>query len=799
MSDANKKIAASAVAVDADADIKVSPHLLNGSQKGLTSAEAEKLIKQYGLNAIKEKKKSSLIIFLSKFWGPVSWMLEFTFILELILGKFTEAYVIIGLILFNAIISFTQEHKANEALELLKQQLKIITRVLRDGKWIELSAEELVPGDTIHLKMGDLAPADTEIISGNVMVDESSLTGESQPVDREPGGTIYSGSTIKRGEATCKVTATGALSYFGKTAELIKSAKTKGHLEELIFKIIRYFIMIDGVLVGAILIYAFIYRLNFGEILPFALILLVASIPVALPVTFTLATALASIELSKKGILVTHLSAIEDIASMEELCSDKTGTLTANILTVAAFKSFKPFSDDELFSYAMLASDESDQDPIDTSIISYIQNNKINIVKIGNKLKFIPFDPQTKRSESIIEKFDDKQKIRVVKGSPIVISQIVHDSDLISEESKNFEVNGFRVLAIATGNENDKELTLVGLLGLSDTPREDSKQLLQELKGLGIRVRMVTGDTELTAKTIAGKIGLGQHICQRESFKNPAGCDVFAGVFPEDKFHLVQGLQKLKRITGMTGDGVNDAPALKQAEVGIAVANATDVAKASASLILTKPGLENIVEAVKDGRMVYQRMLTYTLNKISKTFQIAFFLSLGLLIFGVFVTTPTLILILIFANDFVTMSLAKDNVVYSNKPDKWHIKLIVSASLLIAGAWLIYSFLVYIGGTYFLNLPLANVQTLVFLSLVFSGQATIYLVRERRHFYESRPGTYLLLATTADLIVVNLMAYFGILMAPISLVYIIILLIGTFVYMIILDFIKFPLMKKLIG
>jgi H+-transporting ATPase len=767
--------------------------------KGLTAEEAEKLLEQYGLNAIKEQKKGTLIIFLSKFWGPVSWMLEFTFIIELILGKYAEAYIIIGLILFNAIIAFTQEHKANMALELLKQQLKIITRVLRDGEWIKLSAEQLVPGDIIHIRMGDLVPADTEIISGDVMVDQSSLTGESQPVDRSPGATVYSGSVIKRGEATCKVIATGANSYFGKTAELIKSAKIKGHLEELIMKIVKYFIMIDGILVAAILIYAFIYKLNFGEILPFALILLVASIPVALPVTFTLATALASLELSKKGILVTHLSAIEDIASMEELCSDKTGTLTENVLTLSALKSFQPFSDNELLSYALAASEESDQDPIDMSIISYIKNNKIKIIEFGNKLEFIPFDPQTKRSESIIEKFNNEQKIRVVKGSPIVISQIAYNSDLISKELKNFEAVGFRVIAVAMGNKNDEKLNLVGLLGLADPPRKDSKQLLHELKDLGVRVRMVTGDTELTAKTIASEIGLGQNICKRENFKNPADCDVFAGVFPEDKFHLVQGLQKLKKITGMTGDGVNDAPALKQAEVGIAVSNATDVAKASASLILTKPGLENIVDAVKDGRMVYQRMLTYTLNKISKTFQVAFFLSLGLLIFGVFVTTPTLILILIFANDFVTMSLAKDNVVYSNKPDKWHIKLIVTASLIIAGAWLIYSFLVYIISADVLNLSLAKIQTLVFLALVFSGQATVYLVRERRHFYKSLPGTYLMLATLGDLIAVTLMAYFGILMTPISLIYIASLLVGTFIYMVILDFIKFPLMKKLIS
>ncbi|MHB1754974.1 MAG: plasma-membrane proton-efflux P-type ATPase [bacterium] len=768
--------------------------------KGLSSSEAEELTKRYGLNEIKEKKKHPVEIFLLKFWNPVAWMLEFTFIIELILGKNIEAYIIIGLILFNAIISFQQENKAEKALELLKKQLKIISKVLRDGKWIKLSAEQLVPGDIIHVRMGDLVPADTEIISGNVLVDQSALTGESQPVDRNEGGLIYSGSVIKRGEATCKVTATGEKSYFGKTAELIKSAKTKGHIEELILKIVRYFIMIDGILVVLILAYALIYKLNFAEMLPFALILLVASIPVALPVTFTLATALASMELASRGILVTHLSAIEDIASMEELCSDKTGTLTANKLSLTAFKPLEPFGENELFAYAAAASDESTQDPIDLSILSYIKNNKLNLPEIGKTVKFIPFDPQTKRAEAVMETYKNGEKnlITSIKGSPIIVAKNLDETGakILSEESEKLEAMGYRVIAVTIKNEENKYFP-VGILGLSDPPRDDSKELLKELKDLGIRVRMVTGDTELTAKTTARLIGLGDGVCTKEKFKNPSGCDVFAGVFPEDKFHLVQGLQKLKKITGMTGDGVNDAPALKQAEVGIAVANATDVAKASASLILTEPGLANIVDAVKYGRMVYRRMLTYTLNKISKTFQVALFLSLGLIFFGKFVTTPKLILILIFANDFVTMSIAKDNAVYSNKPDKWKIKLIVSASLIIAGAWLIYSFISYYIGYYVIGMNMPEVQTFAFLSLVFSAQATVYLVREERHFWSSKPGNYLMLASALDLIIITLMAGFGILMAKVPFTYIFILLVATFIYMVALDYVKKPLMEKL--
>lgn len=762
---------------------------------GLSSEKATRLLKEYGPNTIKEEKKNSIIIFLQKFWNPVSWMLEVTFIIELILGKHIEAVIILALILFNAIISFSQEKKADTALELLKKQLKIIARVLRDGKWTQISADGLVPGDIIHIRMGDLVPADVNIINGDILVDQSALTGESQPVERAQNSTVYSGSVIKRGEATCKIIATGASSYFGKTAELIKSAKTKGHIEELILKIVKYFIIIDAILVAAILVYATIHKLNFAEILPFVLILLVISIPVALPVTFTIATALASLELAKKGILVTRLSAVEDIASMEELCSDKTGTLTMNTLSFDQYKIFNPFNEKDLLYYGIISSDESTQDPIDLAIINYAKANIKDLPSKGERTKFIPFDPQTKRSEAVIKDLNSKEEIHVLKGSPIVISQLTNQPEEVLNESAKLESAGYRVIAVAVGSGND--LKPVGLIALADPPRPDSKDLLRELKDLGVRVRMVTGDTELTAKTMAEKLGLGENICKKDQIQDIKDCDVFAGVFPEDKFHIVQGLQKHSKITGMTGDGVNDAPALKQAEVGIAVANATDVAKASASLVLTKPGLENIVDAIKDGRMVYQRMLTYTLNKIYKTSEVALFLSLGLLIFGVFVTTPKLILLLLFANDFVTMSLAKDNVGYSRKPDKWKVRLIIFTSLLIAGAWLIYSFSVYLIARNLLFMPLKEVQTLIFLFLVFSGQATVYLVRERRRFYKSKPGTYLMLATIADIIAVSFLAYFGILMTPIPLIIIIGLFLGTFIYMVLLDIIKVPIMKKL--
>ncbi|WP_308389966.1 plasma-membrane proton-efflux P-type ATPase [Acidithiobacillus sp. AMEEHan] len=753
---------------------------------GLSQADAQKLLEQIGPNEVAEKKEKPWKLFLLKFWAPVPWMLEATFVLEAVLQKWPETIVIALLLLFNGILSFSQERKAQNALSLLRERLRIQAKVCRDGSWTEVPASELVPGDLVHVRMGDIVPADMTVSDGQVSVDQSALTGESMPVEVGPAKTLYSAAIIRRGEATGTVTATGSRSYFGKTAELVRSAGSKSHLEELVLSIVRYLVAMDVLLVVAILTYAMVENLPIGTILPFALILLVASVPVALPATFTLATAIASLHLAHRGVLVTRLAAVEEAAAMRDLCSDKTGTLTQNRLSLAALDVWDGHSKEELLEMALVASDASTQDPIDLAILAETQ--KQHLVPPA-RVDFVPFDPATKRSEGTFQK--EGQVYRALKGSPQVIAAYCQDTQW-QERTERLAKTGARVLAVAAGP--DGHPTLLGLLALADPIRPDAKEVVGKLQELGVTVRMVTGDSAPTAESVAKELGLVGAICDREKLGND--CAVYAGVFPADKFHLVQGLQKRNSIVGMTGDGVNDAPALKQAEMGVAVESATDVAKAAASLVLTTPGLEGVLDAVIAGRRVYQRMLTYTLNKIVKVFQVAIFLSLGFLLFHRFVVTPLLVLLLLFANDFVTMSLAEDHVQPSKKPDRWAVRTLVISSLAIAVAWLVYIFAVYWIGSA-AHLSLDSLQTLDFLGLVFSGLANVFLVRERHHLWASLPGTFLLTASLIDILVVSGMAVCGWIMSPVPWEYIAILLLATIAYTLFLDQIKVPMLRRL--
>ncbi len=753
---------------------------------GLTEAEAQRRLAQYGPNAVIEVKQRIWLFFLRKFWAPVPWMLEITLALELILDKRPEAAIIGLLLVFNAILGFRQEHKAQNALDALKKRLRIMARVFRDGQWRSIPAHDLVPGDLVHIRIGDIVPADMTLTDGQILVDQSALTGESMPVDRSAASAVYSASIVRRGEASGTITATGAQSYFGKTAELVRGAGSKSHLEELVLAIVRYLVIMDGFLVAAILIYATVAHMPLAEILPFALILFVASVPVALPATFTLATAMASLGLAQRGVLVTRLAAIEEAAAMSDLCSDKTGTLTQNRLSLVATKPFGDATLAQLLAMAAIASDDATQDPIDLTILAAAQAQKVTLPQ---RLRFTPFDPATKRSEATFEV--DGTSWQAMKGAPQVLAALAKASDWESV-AQDLASQGARVLAVAAGPAG--ELHLLGLLALADPIRTDALQALGTLRSFGVRVRMVTGDNVATAKTVAKTLGLTGPVCDRAEIGKD--CAVYAGVFPEDKFHLVQGLQRQHKIVGMTGDGVNDAPALKQAEVGIAVESATDVAKAAASLVLTNPGLSGVADAVETGRRVYQRLLTYTLNKIVKTFQVALFLSLGLLIFRSFVITPFLVLLLLFANDFITMSLASDHVRPSRTPDRWNVRALIFSSLIVAIAWLAYIFCVYLVGRA-INLPLSSLQTLDFLGLVFSGLANVFLVRERGHIWGSRPGTFLLWASLADIVLVSLLAQKGLLMAPLSLATTSWLLIATVLYTLLLDQIKVPLLRQL--
>jgi H+-transporting ATPase len=761
------------------------------SLQGLSTQEAQQRLQQYGPNAVVEEKQHPIHIFLSKFWAPVPWMLEITVLLELYLSNDVEAVVIGLLLVFNAILSFVQENRAQGALALLRQQLTVQTRVLRDGHWQFVPAQNLVPGDIIHLRMGDLVPADVRLAEGQIQMDQSALTGESLPVEGGIGHQAFAGAVVKRGEASGEVTATGAHTNFGKTAELVRTAKTASHLEEIIFSIVKYLIIADVGLVIVVVLYALLSHIAGSTILPFALILLVASVPVALPATFTLATALGAAELARNGVLVTRLSAIEEAAAMSVLASDKTGTLTENRLTLGEVHAYAPHRDEDVLVWGVLASEEATQDPLDIAILTAARGKELKIT--DTILHFTPFDPASKRSEALVRQ-PDGSTLQVVKGAPLTIAALTGAGAEVEEDVAGLAAQGYRVLAVAAGLQGEP-LQLAGLLALQDAPRADSQALVKKLNDLGVRVMMVTGDDPLTAQAVAGQVGITGSTCASESLHGQITaetlqCNIFAGVFPEDKFHLVEALQSAEDIVGMTGDGVNDAPALKQAEVGIAVASATDVAKAAASLVLTTPGLSNILGAVETSRRIYQRMLTYTLNKIIKTFQIALFLSLGFVFAGEFVVTPLLIVLLLFANDFVTMSIATDNVSYSSKPDRWHIRVLMEVAFILAIPALLLSFGFFYAADNLLHLSLSQMQTLMFVMLVFTGQVNVYLVRERHHFWKSIPSRWMLIGTVADIITVIILATQGFLMTPISFALVALTLIVTLLYLPLVDMLK---------
>ncbi len=737
--------------------------------EGLTATEAGERLKRFGPNAVPEEKPRPFLQFLKKLWGPVPWMLEGSLVLELAIGRYTQAIIIGLLLFFNAGISFLQEHRAQNALALLQKKLSIRVKVRRDGGWQTVPSREIVPGDVIHLQAGDLVPADIDLLQGSLSVDQSSLTGESLAVEVEAGKKAYAGSIVQRGEADGQVTATGSQTYFGKTAELVRQAKTGSHLEAIILGIVRYLVALDVLLVAGVLVYSWLHGISFADSIPFALILLVASVPVALPATFTLASALGARELAANGVLVTRLTAVEEAAAMDVLCSDKTGTITRNQLILSAIVPYSPHTEEDVLRLAAISSEEASQDPIDLAILKAARDRNL-FQEEPERLEFIPFDPMTKRTE-VIACLGDK-KVRIIKGYPRMVAAMTYNASDPSASVDALAQQGYRVIGIAAGPAD--RLEFAGLIGLYDPPRSDSQSLIEGLQELAVRVIMITGDSRATARAISSQVGLGDTACSADEFRkeiaeNHLDCNVVAGVLPEDKYLLVKTFQKGGHVVGMTGDGVNDAPALKQAEVGIAVSNATDVARAAAGAVLTNPGLSDVLSAVKIGRQIYQRMLTYTFNKIIKTFQIALFLSLGLLLSGVFVTTPRLVVLLLFANDFVTMSIASDRVSFSKKPDRWQIGPLVSGALALAAAWLLFSFGIFYLGRDIYHLGLPQLQTLVFVMLVFTGQANVYLVRERGPFWKIRPGLTLLLSTIADVIVVSLLATQGILMEPIRL------------------------------
>lgn len=725
--------------------------------KGLTTEQAKEHIEKYGKNEIPEKKIPTWLKLLKKFWGPIPWLLEFTCALTFILHKYADSIAIFGLLIFNGVISFWHELSAENALELLKKHLNIKAKVLRDDKWQELDAAEIIIDDITLLQSGFAVPADIEILEGIISVDQSAITGESLPKSLKLGDTAYMGSFVVRGEAIGKVVNIGQNTFFGKSAKLVQEAGAKTELEKVVFELVKYLFIFGVLLIIALFGLSLSKGFDIKYILPILVVMLLPIIPAALPAAFTLSTALGAKELAKNGVLTTRLSAIESAASMDILCTDKTGTITKNKITIEKILPVDNFTEKDVICYASLSSDPKQKDPIENAIFEYLKDECEN----KEKISFEPFDPSNKYSMAKIS--EDSKEIYIYKGSPKVAPIKSQKQKDMFEELASM---GFRVLAVWIRKDNED--ILVGFIGLSDPPREDSKELIQKITDLGVSVKMITGDTDQTAKHIADLVGIEGDVCSSKDIKE--SCGVFAGVLPEDKFKIVKTYQKMGHTVGMTGDGINDAPALKQASFGIAVSNATDVAKAAASVVLTDEGLVNIVSAIVLSRKIYQRLLTYVFSKTIRVFAITITIFTFFLIDNTFILTTKMIISMFFYNDFLTLSLATDNVGYSKTPDKWNIKNISFVSFVFGAfstIWIILT--IYILGHKIFHLDIKSIKTITFLALVLTIPISIFSVRERGFLTKHMPSKTLFGSMIFAILGSNLMAYFGMLMKAIPL------------------------------
>jgi H+-transporting ATPase len=761
---------ASASVPDTLSTLKVNP------DKGLTPAEVEDRRKENGYNEVTVQKKHPLRKFLGKFWGMSAWMLELIMVLSAFLHKYSDLVVVSALLVINAVLSFVQEQRAAGVVETLRRRLQISSRVLRDANWQVVPARELVPGDIVRVRAGDVIPADVRLLTGTVSVDQSALTGESKDADKACGDVLSSGSVVRRGECNGVVILTGTKTYFGRTTELVQTARPKLHIDAVVAKIVRWLFVVVGVLLAVVVVMSLTRGTPLIEMIPLVLILFMSAIPLSLPVMFTVAMAVGSKELAKRGVLVTRLSAAEDAATMDVLCVDKTGTITMNRLAVTGVIPLAQATENDVLLAGALASQESNQDPIDLAFLAAAKERHIFDGKPAfNPVSFTPFDAKNRRTEAVTEQ--NGQRLRVMKGAVRTVAEAcgLKPAEIDGLEARVAEsaLKGYRTLAVARGGESGA-VTLLGLVTLYDPPRADAKQLIAELRGLGVQVKMLTGDALAVASEIARGVGL-PNIRRMADLKSAAsagsndavdllaGADGLAEVFPEDKYTVVKHLQAAGHVTGMTGDGVNDAPALRQAEVGIAVNTATDVAKGAASVVLTDAGLENIVALVEQGRTIYQRILTYIVNKISRTILKTGFVAIAFVVTGKFAMSAFAMLLLVFITDFAKISLATDNVRPSKRPETWNIGYLISVAAVLGALMVTEALLaLWFGWSRFgLGSNESALYTFSFLTLLYFAALSIVSARERRWFWMTMPSKLVVAAVVAETLIGTSLLFVG--------------------------------------
>jgi len=762
---------------------------------GLTTEDALGRLAKSGRNTMPDASAHPVRMALGKFWSPVAWMLEAAVALQLYMGDYIEAGIIAALLVFNAALGLFQEGRAQTTLTALKSKLALTATVRRDGTWKSLPAEELVSGDVIKLSLGGVVAADVTLRSGEILLDQSTLTGESVPIEAGAGVQTFAGALVRRGEATAEVTATGPRTKFGRTAELIRTAHVVSTQQKAVMRVVRNLAICNGFLIVLLVGYAALHGMGIGEIIPLVLTAVLASIPVALPATFTLAAAIGARALGGLGVLPTRLSAVDEAASMDILCADKTGTLTLNALTVADVRAMPGFDTARVLTLAALASSDGGDDPVDMAIRTAAEGKAAtNAPKL---VTFLPFDPATKMSSATVTQAGRGTQ-RIVKGAFAVVSALAGPTPTAAAEAATLEGSGFRVLAVAFGSTG--AMQLIGLIALSDPPRPDAAALVAELRELGVRTVMATGDAPATAGIVAHAVGLVGAVCPPGPIPDsvsPEAFAVFAGVLPEDKFSLVKAFQKSGHTVGMCGDGANDAPALRQAQIGIAVSSATDVAKSAAGMVLTEPGLAGIVAAVREGRITFQRILTYTLNSITKKIVQVLFLAAGVIITGHAILTPLLMVLIMIAGDFLGMSTTTDNVRPSPTPNAWHIGSLTVAGIIMGIGELIFCTCGLIFGVLRMGYGIDMLRTLAFILVVFGNQATMYNNRERQRMWSSRPSNWLIASSVVDISIAAILAITGIAMTPLPAELVAGVLGAAVLFSFIMDFVKVPVFRRL--
>ncbi len=755
---------------------------LGSTNDGLTSDEAAKRLTQDGPNEIAEETGNPFLKFFSYFWGPIPWMIEAAVILSGVVRHWLDFGVILLLLCTNAVVGFWEEHQAGNAIAALKSQLAVNARVRRDGVWSDPKVADLVPGDVVRLRLGDIVPADARLLAGDpIEVDQSALTGESLPVTRDSGGAVFSGSIVRQGETDAIVYATGTKTYFGKTAALVEQAKTVSHFQKAVLKIGDYLIILAVVLVAVIVGFAISRHDPLLDTFEFALVLLVAAIPVAMPTVLSVTMAVGARLLSKKQAIVTRLAAIEELAGVDILCSDKTGTLTENKLTLGDPFCLGGLAADEIVLDAALASRAEDKDTIDLTVIGGVKDAKS--LRSFDVVHFTPFDPVHKHTEATVEGKDGKQ-FSVAKGAPQVILEMSKNAaavkPAVEKAIAGFAARGFRSLGVARADTKDN-WRFLGVLPMFDPPRPTAKSTLADAKAMGVNVKMVTGDQVAIAQEMARELGLGTNILSAATLGDPQkkatpaqandieSADGFAEVFPEHKYHIIEALQEAGHIVGMTGDGVNDAPALKKADCGIAVSGATGAARAAASIVLMTTGLTVIVDAIEESRRIVQRMNSYAIYRVAETLRILFFMTLAILAFNFYPLTAVMIVMLALLNDGAILAIAYDNVIYKKKPEAWNMGLVLKIASVLGVIGVISTFGLFLIGEVAIHLGHPQIQTMMYLKLSVAGHLTIFITRTRGPWWSIKPARILLLAVVGTQTLATLMAVYGFgIMTPIG-------------------------------